>query len=214
MGRSDWNWALFGCLALAGCVEQPALSSADALALLSSGRQALTCRERCLAEWKRVEPQAAELNAAARWTDLAMLLLQTGYEDDLSLYYLGRAAEGLRYPAAASSYYRQSSRLSGTVASCQNLSRMCGGITLPRAALLREAAITREFNRAANRAARPERRRPSRAETPVSEMEPSIPAPGSNEAVEPPIALTPAPSGEPARRRPGSDYIEPPPAAH
>jgi hypothetical protein len=214
MGRSDWNWALFGCLALAGCVEHPALSSADAMALLASGRQVLTCRERCLAEWKHAEPQAVQLNAAARWTDLAMLVLQTGYEDDLSLYYLGRAAEGLGYPASASSYYRQSSRLSGTAASCQNLSRMCGGVALPRAALLREAVVTREFNRGANRAVRPEKRRTSRPETSVSEMEPPIPAPVSSEAVEPPIALTPPPSEEPARRRPGSDYIEPPPAAH
>jgi len=57
--------------------------------------------------------------------------MRTEYQDDLSLYYLGRAAEGLGFYSAAVSYYRQSMELSGTSISCTNLSRLCGGVPLP-----------------------------------------------------------------------------------
>ena len=45
-------------------------------------------------------------------------MLRIGYEDDLTLYYLGNAAEGTGYPGAAASYYRQSVRFSGSSAAC------------------------------------------------------------------------------------------------
>lgn len=137
-----------GCLVLAGCAAQPAaVTPAEAVAQLRTGRPLLTCREACLVAWQRAEPQAVQLAVGARWADLAALALRIGYQDDLSLYYLGRAAEGLGYPRAAASYYRQSSALSGTSISCRNLSRMCGGMIFPRAALLRLAALERNLKR-------------------------------------------------------------------
>ena len=201
-----------GCLLLAGCVERPAPTPADAVAQLRTGGQLLSCREPCLAEWQRVQPQAAQLAADARWQDLAVLVLRTGYQDDLSLYYLGRAAEGIGYPGAAASYYRQSMRLSGTSVSCQILSRQCGGAVLPRAAALRGAAIDREL-------ARPRSRRPGSAP-----QGPELPAAApAGEGAEPPVepaVLAPAEIAAPAPRPvsiPGgpaaSEYIEPPAAA-
>jgi len=77
---------------------------------------------------------AAQLDAATNWDDLAVLVMRSGYQDDLSLYYLGRAAEGRGFYGAAASYYRRSMQLSGTSVSCMNLSHLCGGVTLPKTA--------------------------------------------------------------------------------
>ncbi len=212
-----------GCAALAGCVAPPAaVTPADAVARLRTGEPLLSCREACLGEWQRAQPQAAQLAGAGRWADLAALTLRVNYQDDLSLYYLGRAAEGLGYPGAAASHYRQSTYLSGTTIACQRFSRMCGGIALPRAALLRLAAIDRSL-------ARP---RPRRGAPPSPE--PGAPAPSAGEPEAPaaaeaapigppqptqltPAALPPPPPPSIAApipvRPPSSEYIEPPPAA-
>ena len=145
---SKWYCRLFVamvCLAAAGCVQQaPRITSADAAAQVITGRALLACRDACLAEWRRLQPQAAQYDAASRWPDLAAAVLEAGYQDDLSLYYLGRAAEGLGYPGAAATYYRQSVRFSGTAASCRNLSRNCGGVDVTRAAAARLTSIERQ----------------------------------------------------------------------
>src|SRR6266404_8559896 len=140
----EWYYrglAALACLAVAGCAQQAASITppVDAMAQLRAGKVALGCREPCLAEWRGTQPQAAQLDAAGRWQDLALLVMRIGYQDDLSLYYLARAAEGIGYRGAAAGYYRQSAQLWGTSASCQNLSRQCGGVVLPRVALLRAA---------------------------------------------------------------------------
>src|SRR5512141_3172820 len=97
-----------GCFLLAGCADQSAsITPAEAMALLRTGQPLLSCREPCLAAWQGAQPQAAKHDKSARWQKLAMLLLRIRYEDDLSLYYLGRAAEGVGYRSAAVRYYRQ-----------------------------------------------------------------------------------------------------------
>jgi hypothetical protein len=102
--------AAFVCLGLFGCAEQAdTVKPAETLAQLRAGRPLLTCREPCLAAWRSAQPQAAQLDAGARWQDLAMLLARTQYQDDLSLYYLGRRRRNfLRWQAG---YYRQSTQL-------------------------------------------------------------------------------------------------------
>jgi hypothetical protein len=191
------------CLVPAGCSDQVgSIQPADALALLSTGRPVLGCRQPCLAEWQRAQPQAAQLDAGRRSQDLAVLVMRIGYQDDLSLYYLGRAAEGLGYRGAAASYYRQSMQLSGTSISCQVLSRQCGGVVLPSAAAVRVAAIDR-----LSRPPRPRRTGPA-------PQEPEAPEPpeAAAGAVETPV---PSPTSSPASI-PGApaafEYIEPPPA--
>lgn len=191
------------CLVLAGCAERPAVTPAEAVAKLQTGRPLLSCQDACVAEWQRAQPQAAQLAAGGRWADLAALALRIGYQDDLSLYYLGRAADGLGYPAAAASYYRQSMRLSGTAVSCQNMSRMCGGMEFPRAASLRLAAIERNLNRPRPRRTAPASRPP---ETPAAAPEEAGTA-GPAEAPAP----APTPAFSPVRPA-ASEYIEPPPA--
>ncbi len=215
MGRGHWaGLAALCCLALDGCAApQPtAINTADATALLRTGRPLLRCRDACVDQWRRALPQATQFDARGRWSELAALVLGVGYQDDLSLYYLGRAAEGLGYFAPAASFYRQSLQLSGTTISCRSLSRQCGGVALPAAALARLAVIQREFAHPPPRRFAPAHRvptAPAAAQAAPSEerveQEPAPPPP-------PPEAPKPA---APAPVSPGrSDYIEPPPAVH
>jgi len=193
-----WYWralVALACMSVAGCVEQARTRTpAESLALLRAGEPVLTCREPCLAEWRGVQPQAAQLDAGARWQELALLLMRVGYEDDLSLYYLGRAAEGFGYRAAAIGYYRRSGQLSGTSISCQHLSLMCGGVALPRAAAVRLATIERELNRGRSRRIAPAPQAPTPPEATLEEAGPPMPSPAAS-------------PGEPT----ASEYIEPPP---
>jgi hypothetical protein len=226
---SRWYCGNLMAMALAlltGCAAPPAaVTPGEAVTQLRTGQPLMSCREGCVGEWQRAQPQAAQLAAAGRWADLAALTLRVGYQDDLSLYYLGQAAEGLGYPGAAASYYRQSTYLSGTTIACQNLSHVCGGVVFPRAALLRLAAIDRSLYRPRGRRLMP--MAPGR-ELPIIAPDETVPPPVevgvplSAEPAEPlpmpvpmpaPVA-TPAPAVAPAPVRPAtSDYIEPPPAS-
>lgn len=184
------GWALgLAALLLAGCSggggNLAALGTPELLALLRSGQPVLPCREACLGEWRRVEPQARSFAAAGQWSELAALVMHTGYQDDLTLYYLGRAAEGLGFYPAAASYYRQSTTLSGTSISCANLSHLCGDVTLPAAARERLAMLERRRAAPKSRAA------------PAADAE--TPSPGAAQG--------------PETQTPVRDYIEPPPAA-
>lgn len=169
-----------------------------------------------MAAWQAVQPQGAQLAAARHWADLAALVLRVGYEDDLSLYYLGNAAEGTGYPGAAASYYRQSVRLSQTSAACLRLSRLCGGLALPRAASLRLAVIDRELSRKYGIVgAGPHRVAPAPGEPARrSEAAEPVASDGSPPAAAPVSAPEPAPSRDvppPNSAQHPPDYIEPPP---
>jgi hypothetical protein len=200
----------FSCWAMVGCAGyRTALSPAQAVAELQTGQSLLSCRQACVAAWREAEPLAAQLDRAAQWANLAALVENVGYQDDLSLYYLGRAAEGLGYSGAAASYFRQSAYLSGTSISCVNLSRACGGVRFPRAALLRLTAIDRALEQAPHR--------PTRRATPRPHaIENAAPAAGSPATSAADTALRPQPvgAGPPTTAGPDTgEYIEPPPAA-
>jgi hypothetical protein len=206
--RKQW---CFGALALGGallaaCAEQPASSVNPETGLVSmqTGVALLRCRDACLADWRREQPQAQKLDAGGQWHDLAVLVIRVGYQDDLSLYYLGRAAEGLGFSTGAASYYRQSTELSGTAIACATLSRQCGGVSLPQAASSRLAAVTIEINRA---------RRPPPSAPPGKPTTPSESGTaGTTPAVAEPVpAVAPSPP-PPAKPTDTKDYIEPPPA--
>ena len=207
-------------LVLAGCAGKPAeqtgrLAQADRaelLARLQLGQPVLDCREPCLESWKRVQPEAARLDTAGRWDELAVLVIRAGYEDDLSLYYLGRAAAGRGAGAAAARYYRDSMRISGTPAACATLSHLCAGLVFPRAAGERLADAERLL-------APPKRRfrppgtpaQPTTSDAAASAT--SAPLAGSMPPTGP--APEPAPPAAKGAAEPAgsSDYIEPPPAS-
>jgi len=205
------------CLVPAGCADQRgSVTPAESLALLRTGQPVLRCREACLAEWQRAQPQAAQLDAGRRSEELALLVMRTGYQDDLSLYYLGRAAEGMGYRAAAQSYYRQSTQLSGTSISCQYLSRQCGGVALPQASLSRVATLERMFSSPRPRRTGPASQGPGAPGVPGAPETPEVPEAAPVEVSEPPPSPVPPPAARPVSRPAGPapfEYIEPPPAA-
>jgi hypothetical protein len=233
MPSGRWRGAIVAaCLILAGCVqERPAnISMPEVLAMLQTGRPVRNCREACLTTWQSVQPQAAQLEMSGRWSDLAVLVVQTGYQDDLSLYYLGRAADGLGYRNGALSYYRQSMQLSDTSVSCRNLSHLCGGLLLPTAASQRIAAIDRMIAPPRRPAPRAVPRSPELVPAAIPEAipatapvvafptepppRPAVEAPVSPAAEAPTRPTAEAPKPPPPRNpvpRATLDYIEPPP---
>jgi hypothetical protein len=213
----NWRWITvvgLGCAVLAGCAE-PAHNASNvdpaiALDLLGSGVPLLRCRDACLDDWRKAEPKAEQLAAAGQWRDLAKLVIAVGYQDDLAVFYLGEAAEGLGYKPAAVSYYRQSTTLSGTSIACRYLSKLCGGVGLPQAAAARIAALDKPVKRPQYRLPAPTA---APQPTPAAATEPpadfQTPPPGAP-AVAP---LAPAPAPLPPVRNPaGEEFIEPPPA--
>jgi hypothetical protein len=83
-----------------------------------AGQPMLDCRLDCSGAWGANREKVRTLDATGRWQDLALLVMQVGYMDDLSYYYLGHAAENLGYWPAAQRYYRIAERLSVTPNSC------------------------------------------------------------------------------------------------
>jgi hypothetical protein len=212
--RANWRAAALGLgwALLAGCAEQQSAVNPDSgMALMQTGAPILRCRDACLADWRREQPEAQELHSQGRWRALAALVIRVNYQDDLSLYYLARAAEGLGFAAGAAAYYKQSKELSGTAIACSYLSRLCGGLVLPQAASLRLSLVMLQLER--------ERRAPP---APV----PGRAAPAGTEGVAtgtaaPSEILTPEPAPMPAPLAPApappkpvdaKDFIEPPPA--
>jgi hypothetical protein len=193
--------AALAATALFGCGPQVApVSPEQQLAMIPTGEPLLACRADCLAAWRAAEPQAETLAAGRRWVDLGLLVLRVNYEDDLTVYYLAEAAQGMGYRTAAASYYRQSIELSGGPAACAVYSRLCGGVSLPRAASARLAALVRLVPR----------RQPIRAEKalPKAEEPPAAPAAPTLEGLPAaPASPVRAPSQE------EEQFIEPPPPA-
>jgi len=182
---------LCGCAGSGSDNRYANMTRPELLAQLQLGRSVLRCREACLPAWRDAQPRAARLYAGSQWSDLAALVMQTEYQDDLSLYYLGRAAEGLGFYLAAISYYRQSMELSGTSISCANLSRLCGGIALPT-----EAA--RRLSIAEQLLAKPTpRRRPTAIRAPAAPgRTDQVPEPTASNPAQPPSAPTPDSSSD------------------
>jgi hypothetical protein len=209
---------LWGCTAGGSDSRYVNVSRSELLAQLQLGHSVLGCREACLPVWRDAQPRAAQLDASHQWGDLAVLVMRTDYQDDLSLYYLGRAAEGMGFYPAAAAYYRQSMELSGTSISCVNLSRSCGGLTLPTDAARRLSVVEQQLNKPMLRRRQTIIRPPTTPATANPASEPAAPktgeAPSTTTADDSDkgIAASPA-AATPAPPNPGSAYVEPPPNA-
>jgi hypothetical protein len=218
--------ATLGLLMIAGCAGLPGqVSPAQAVDQLRSGLPLLACREACAEQWRAALPRAANLAATGQWPELAALLVNVGYQDDLTLYYLGRAAEGVGYPGAAASYYRQSTYVSNTSQACRLLSGNCGGLRFPPAALQRIAVIDRQLNRSAPRRASPGRPQPALTPAETVALPPEQAAPAAATGAPIPLdgttALAAPENAAPPQTPPptpitagatGADFIEPPAA--
>ncbi len=131
-------------LALTSCtVRMPEVPADEVLRRLQAGEPMADCQRACLDAWRANRATALVLNETRRWQELAVLVMQTGYTDDLTYFYLGRAAEGLGYREAAKTYYWISVRLSAAGLACiKENPDLCNGQLLPAAAEARVAALT------------------------------------------------------------------------
>jgi hypothetical protein len=91
---------------------------AQLMSELQAGQPMLDCRADCGLAWANNRQQSAVLDSTGQWQPLALLVMQIGYMDDLTYYYLGHAAENLGYLQAAERYYRIAEQISVTNMSC------------------------------------------------------------------------------------------------
>ena len=71
------------------------------------GDTTFDCRLQCSLAYERRKAGWKRLHAQKQWRDLAVSVLQVGYQNDLSYFMLGEAARGLGLGEAAHKYYRR-----------------------------------------------------------------------------------------------------------
>jgi len=130
-----------------------------------NGDARLRCQMHCAITWGLYRDRAKALYNARAWNELALNVLRIGYADDLSYFYLGKAAEGLGLYRAAENYYRLSRAAS---LKCADVYGDCYGFVLPRDARPTAPAV------AANKPAEVKRQY---SPPPPLAHEPSAPAP-------------------------------------
>lgn len=208
----SWYIGLAAVAAAAVSVGAMQRASAQDDALMNqfrSGYASLACGLNCRYAWSAQRPQALGLYGTGQWQSLASLVMRTGYGNDLTWYYLGRAAEALGYLPAAQRYYSTSISFAGTSGSCtyetsappnigQFLSQVLGGAAqqAPAASngcdgfVFPVAAQTGLSNVMAELAPAPERRRvyhrTTRSTTSAARPRAAAPSPSSSGIVEAP----------------------------
>jgi hypothetical protein len=97
---------------LVGCsAKYDQLSPADQLTLLqrmAAGQVVLDCALGCATQWGATRRTLKYFHDTSQWGALALNVMKIGFNDDLTWYYLGRAAEELSYLDAARIYYAAS----------------------------------------------------------------------------------------------------------
>jgi hypothetical protein len=206
--------ALTAALATACTMKNVNVPPDELMREFQAGQPMLDCRADCSLALEANRQKLRTLDATGRWQELALLVMQIGYMDDLTYYYLGRAAENLGYLEAAQRYYRIAERISVTQMSCHqnevnaatNLglpTNFCEGNVFPDALYphleVVEARLASLSAPAADAAPRTRtkrlvRRQPSQTPTAASTAGSTPSAPASNQT-------------------PASGFVEPPPTA-
>jgi hypothetical protein len=127
---------LAGCNVVAVGHQDPA-AKAEAIAAFRAGQAQFDCGQglSCAVRWSAAKSAANRLMLGERWDDVADVVLGAGYEQDLTWFYLGVAAEGLGQTGAARIYYDNAVRRSlyGAGYSCVSAGMMtCDGVRLPQ----------------------------------------------------------------------------------
>ncbi len=88
----------FSLAATAGCtLKNVNVPPAELMRQVQAGQPMLDCRADCSGAWGQNHQQVRILDATGRWQDLALLVAQIGYMNDLSYYYLGHWQAAQRY---------------------------------------------------------------------------------------------------------------------
>lgn len=117
--------ALTGC-SHGGVQDETGHPVQDVYAAFTKGEVRLRCNTSCSGAWGAESRNWSALYKNALWRDLALRVSEVNFQGDLHYYYLGRAAESLGYPQAASTYYRLSR---ATQYKCSG--NLCDGINVP-----------------------------------------------------------------------------------
>jgi|GEM_PF-5056686 len=115
--------ALQGC-STGGTKTSSGLESSNLLKSFADGDVRLTCSVGCSGAWGTTRRHAKSLYEAELWNDLAREVMRVGYSEDLTYYYLARAAEETGHEKAALTYYR----LALTTHKCDGTFNTCDGI--------------------------------------------------------------------------------------
>lgn len=130
-------------LGLVGCATKSIPNVANVASSLpsnefKSGAIRLHCESACTLRWNARRHQLKALHDNKLWMDLANEVRDIDYLSDLSYYYLGRAAEGLGHPEAATSYYRLALAY---LHRCEGWISGCDGFEFPRDIKVRLVAL-------------------------------------------------------------------------
>lgn len=212
MTRNTWiGLTLAAALMAAGCAQTPQATgfahAADrdrALADFRAGRARLDCGigPSCVARWMgQHDPAISQVQgdrrayaqsalASRNWPAVVEAVMSSGFDSDITWYYLGVAAHGMGLNGPARTYLQRSiqrSRDRGGMACGQAVP--CDGVALPRAAQTLLTGITPRARLAAPPAAPP-------AAAPEAAAPAAEPAPASNWVR--PVAPTPEPGQAPS----------------
>ena len=189
-------WVFIGAIAIlaSACssVPSPGLTSTKTGRVepsedFKNGEARLRCQLHCAVTWALYRDRAKALYNARAWNELALNVLRIGYADDLSYFYLGKAAEGLGHYRAAENYYRLSRAAS---LKCADIYGDCYGFVFPRDARLAASAV-------ANKSAEIKRQYPA---PPAAAQDPSAPVAEK---------LAETPSGRGGSASPAKEAAEP-----
>jgi hypothetical protein len=210
LGASPRRACVAACtlLVLTSCVSPPPQVPTDELIRrLQAGQPVLECGLPCWDAWRANRTTALLLNEARQWRELAVLVMQIGYTNDLTYYYLGRAAEGLGFWDAAKRYYQISVRLTSAGMACTaEGAEYCNGQVFPAAAQTQLAALTAPPPTPPRRPskthrAQHQRRPPAKPPPPPASESSQTTAPASTGPAVAPEAATPDFAAPPPVRR-------------
>lgn len=230
-------WLRMACIggfllaATAGCtLKNVNVPPAELMRQVQAGQPMLDCRADCSGAWGQNHQQIRILDATGRWQDLALLVAQIGYMNDLSYYYLGHAAENLGYWQAAQRYYRIAERLSVGPMSCHQgevdvqatfsiPANLCDGYSFPDALYPHLEVVEARLAAVSAPAEAPDQprtRRVVRRQVPQTSTSRSAPPPGQGATPAAAAGSSPAPSSgfvepAPAAASGSTDFFEPPP---
>ncbi len=181
-----------------------------------AGQPMLDCRVECGGAWGSNRQKVSVLDATGRWQDLALLVMQIGYMNDLSYYYLGHAAENLGYLQAAQRYYRIAERLSVSQMSCHQAevniqatfeisANLCDGYSFPDALYPHLEVVEARLAALSAPAASTERSRARRV------VRRQVPQGSASRAAVPP-GQTPTPATASSSEGKTTGFVEPAPA--
>ena len=125
--------AMLAVVLISGCASGGVTNTrgedvTDLQETFKKGEVRLQCGLGCSGKWGANIRAAKHMHDNGLWKDLIAVVTNIGFSEDLTYYYLGRAAEGEGYKDAAIEYYKQAL----AAKKCGKNVRLCGEFVFPR----------------------------------------------------------------------------------